>query len=59
MEIQQYDPSSIRLALGEAYMICNECGSRLYSFYGTQDANRSCPKKRNGQCTIDEENYVS
>ena len=32
-----------RLLCGEAHMMCNECGARLYSFDGDQDKDRSCP----------------
>ncbi len=39
-----------RLEAGEAYMICNECGGKLYSFDGSRDADRSCPYRRDGKC---------
>ena len=35
-----------RLECGEAYMMCNECGARLYSFDGTEDKSRNCPYKQ-------------
>lgn len=40
-----------RLKSGEAYMICNECGSKLWSFYGRRDEDRPCPYKNvRGEC---------
>ena len=39
-----------RLASGEAYMMCDECGAKLYSFDGKEDSSRPCPYKRHGQC---------
>lgn len=32
-----------RLAMGEAWMWCNECGSKLYSFDGHKDRDIKCP----------------
>jgi len=40
-EIQS--PASRRHELGEAFMICADCGARLYSFNGSEDAGRPCP----------------
>ena len=42
-----------RLTLGEAYMLCNECGAKLYSFDGNKDADKPCPyiKDSRGKCT--------
>jgi hypothetical protein len=42
-----------RLLLGEAYMFCRECGARLYSFDGKEDADMDCPYKKDsqGRCT--------
>jgi len=40
----------LRLKMGEAYMMCSECGARLYSFDGYEDTSRHCPYKRNGKC---------
>lgn len=37
--------NEIRLSLGEAWMMCNECGARLYSFDGYEDKDRRCPYK--------------
>jgi hypothetical protein len=42
--------SEIRLAMGEAWMHCNECGGKLWSFDGDEDASRGCPYKRSGRC---------
>jgi hypothetical protein len=40
-----------RLAMGEAHMMCNDCGAKLYSFDGNKDASRSCPYiESNGKC---------
>lgn len=46
-----YSPE-IRLSLGEAYMMCNQCGAKLYSFDGDTDASRNCPYMRYGKCDI-------
>lgn len=54
-EKQEYSPTNGRLAMGEAWMMCEECGAKLYSFAGTQDASRPCPKMRNGKCVYGEE----
>jgi hypothetical protein len=32
-----------RLLAGEAYMLCNECGARLWSFDGKEDKDTRCP----------------
>ncbi len=40
----------IRLAAGEAHMMCRDCGAKLYSFDGNEDADRSCPYMKNGVC---------
>ena len=42
-----------RLELGEAWMMCRECGARLYSFDGHEDLDKSCPyvKGDRGECT--------
>lgn len=36
-------PTERRLALGEAHMMCRDCGAKLYSFDAHQDADRPCP----------------
>lgn len=44
-----------RLLTGEAYMMCNDCGARLYSFDGNKDKGIDCPKKKsNGKCGYDD-----
>jgi len=35
-----------RLRMGEAYMMCRDCGARLYSFDGEQDASCPCPNPK-------------
>lgn len=40
-------PAEIRREMGEAYMRCRDCGARLYSFDGTQDADEPCPYGKN------------
>jgi len=42
--------ADIRKEFGEAYMMCRECGSRLWSFDGNEDSDRDCPYKKNGEC---------
>lgn len=32
-----------RLELGESWMWCSDCMSKLYSFDGTEDGARKCP----------------
>lgn len=32
-----------RLKLGEAWMWCSDCMSKLYSFDGSEDSSRKCP----------------
>ena len=39
-----------RLSSGEAWMICEDCGARLYSFDGCKDTSRKCPYMKNGKC---------
>jgi len=34
-----------RLQLGEAWMFCNDCGAKLYSFDGEEDKDIGCPHK--------------
>ncbi len=42
-----------RFYFGEAWMMCRECGARLYSFDGNEDKDKNCPYKKDykGQCT--------
>jgi hypothetical protein len=45
------DRVSIRLSLGEAWMYCEDCGAKLYSFDGDKDASQKCSKvRRYGKC---------
>ena len=48
-----------RLSLGHAWMMCIDCGAKLYDFDGYKDRTKSCPYVRDeqGQCT-DELKYV-
>lgn len=39
-----------RLENGNAWMMCNECGAKLYDFDGDEDRGRPCPYKKNGRC---------
>jgi hypothetical protein len=32
----------IRRILGEAWMMCKDCGAKLYSFDGFEDSSRHC-----------------
>ncbi len=41
---------SVRLFLGEAWMMCHECGAKLWSFDGHEDRSRSCPCMKRGKC---------
>lgn len=49
-EPEPLSQTEARRLLGEAWMMCNECGGKLWSFDGERDADRSCPYKRNGRC---------
>jgi hypothetical protein len=42
-----------RLEMGHAWMMCNECGAKLYDFDGHEDKARACPyvKDEKGRCT--------
>lgn len=43
--------TEVRLQLrGEAWMMCRDCGGKLWSFDGDEDANRHCPYRKNGTC---------
>ena len=44
------DRMNDRRANGHAWMMCRECGGKLYDFDGHQDSDRPCPYRRNGQC---------
>lgn len=44
------DKKAQRLYLGEAWMLCNQCGGKLYSFDGNSDASHDCPYQRGGKC---------
>jgi len=35
-----------RLKMGEAFMMCNDCGARLHSFDGYQDKGINCPYEK-------------
>lgn len=39
-----------RLEGGHAWMICNECGGKLYDFDGNEDKDTRCPYRKNGKC---------
>ena len=39
-----------RHATGEAWMMCEECGSKLFSFDGNQDGMCKCPYRQGGRC---------
>lgn len=43
--------SPARLELGEAWMWCSDCMSKLYSFDGNMDRSRKCPHPK--QCEAD------
>lgn len=43
-------PTEMRLYLGEAWMHCNQCGGKLFSFDGDRDGSRGCPYQSNGRC---------
>lgn len=51
MNGEEYTKS--RLALGHGYMICRECGAKLYDIDSHKDMDRSCPYKKDykGRCT--------
>jgi hypothetical protein len=49
-KIKEKTMRSRRLTLGEAYMFCKECGAKLHSFDGTEDAYQACPYKKDGVC---------
>jgi len=40
---EQSDDRPPRLRMGEAYMMCHDCGARLYSFDGNDDKSTGCP----------------
>ena len=42
-----------RLDYGHAWMMCNECGAKLYDFDGNKDRDIKCPYKKDsqGKCT--------
>lgn len=47
-----------RLASGEAYMRCEDCGAKLYSFDGYEDASRKCPYMKEGKCEPTIDRYI-
>lgn len=40
----------IRLLMGEAWLWCEDCGAKLFSFDGNKDVSRKCPYQRSGKC---------
>lgn len=50
VEYLEMDCRSDRLANGNAWMMCSECGAKLYDFDGHRDSSRPCPYLRNGVC---------
>lgn len=44
------EQTRLRLDSGHAWMICEECGGKLYDFDGHKDASRCCPYKKGGKC---------
>lgn len=47
------DRQKHRNALGHAWMMCNDCGAKLYDFDGYKDMSKNCPYVRDekGRCT--------
>lgn len=43
-------PAEVRLMNGEAWMMCSDCGAKLYSFDGAQDGSKKCPYMDGGRC---------
>ena len=41
------DRMNERRANGHAWMMCSECGGKLYDFDGHEDRDRKCPYKDN------------
>lgn len=41
--IGRLNPTERRLRNGEAWMLCEDCGAKLYSFDGNMDSSRRCP----------------
>ena len=39
-----------RLMAGNAWMMCNDCGAKLYEFEGYRDEDKPCPYMRHGEC---------
>ena len=39
-----------RRAVGHAWMMCSDCGGKLYDFDGHIDASRKCPYMKHGKC---------
>lgn len=50
-----YEYRKSRLACGEAYMMCEDCGARLWSFDGDLDQSRKCPYWTQGKCVMPQE----
>jgi hypothetical protein len=50
---QKMTNTELRLAMGEAYMFCEDCGAKLYSFDGNMDASKRCPYMKHGKCSLD------
>lgn len=45
-----FDAAAARRSAGEAWMICNECGAKLWSRDGDRDADTKCPYKKGVNC---------
>lgn len=39
-----------RLSNGCAWMMCSDCGAKLYDFDGEKDSSRPCPYNSGGRC---------
>lgn len=47
---QEDSRTNDRLKNGHAWMMCSDCGAKLYDFDGDKDASRPCPYNRGGRC---------
>jgi len=62
VDVRAESNTTARIEMGEVYVICRDCGARLYSDDAlpgeTHDRDRPCPRMSGGVCEYDEVSHA-
>ena len=53
MKEEKLTPAEIRWSNGHAWMMCEDCGAKLYDFDGNMDKSMRCPTPNKPPCAPD------